>query len=77
MTPDAGTFEALWRFVRPASVRPAVEVNCSGWTSDTPKPGSTGRFVVRAVVRPVIEVDCSCWGKQGATDRSEAHEPFV
>jgi len=50
------------RLIKKVSVRPAVEVDCSNWTSDVPTGARiVGRLVKKVSVRPAIEVDCSGW----------------
>jgi len=56
------------RLIKRVSVRPAIEVDCSNWTSD-PRTDTrlVGRLVKKVSVRPAVEVDCSGWGKTPVT----------
>jgi hypothetical protein len=55
--------ESLVRFETNSTVRPAIEVDCSDWTSEVPVgPALLDRFVTLSSVRPAVEVDCSDWG---------------
>jgi len=50
------------RFVTQALVRPAIDIDCSTWsTTDPADQWTTGRFVKTPLVRPAFEVDCSEW----------------